>query len=83
MVPEWLSGIRPVDVKFDVCGRLLVSSDGSYEDQDGRMIILIQSAPQATVPSPAASGAFTTACPAWIALALVACMVSISANMAT
>lgn len=40
---EWLSGIRPVDVKFDVCGRLLVSSDGSYEDQDGRMIILIQS----------------------------------------
>lgn len=25
----WPSGVRPVDVKFDTCGRLLVSSDGT------------------------------------------------------
>jgi len=26
---KWPSGLRPVDVKFDMCGRLLVSSDGT------------------------------------------------------
>lgn len=55
--PEWLSGIRPVDVKFDACGRLLVSSDGSYEDQDGRMIILIQSQVQTNSTSASTSSA--------------------------
>ena len=56
--PEWLSGIRPVDVKFDVCGRLLVSSDGSYEDQDGRMVILVQTqSSSGDVPTQSPSGA--------------------------
>jgi len=26
---KWPSGLRPVDVKFDTCGRLIVSSDGT------------------------------------------------------
>ena len=26
--PRWPSGLRPVDLQFDACGRLLVSSDG-------------------------------------------------------
>jgi glucose/arabinose dehydrogenase len=30
--PQWSDGMRPVDVDFDSCGRLLVSSDGSRGD---------------------------------------------------
>ena len=30
--PEWSDGMRPVDVDFDSCGRLLMSSDGSRGD---------------------------------------------------
>jgi glucose/arabinose dehydrogenase len=40
-----LSGIRPVDLKFDLCGRLLVSSDGRPVSQEGRMVLRIQSDP--------------------------------------
>jgi glucose/arabinose dehydrogenase len=29
---SWASGFRPVDVDFDSCGRLIVSSDGSRQD---------------------------------------------------
>jgi hypothetical protein len=28
----WTNGLRPVDVSFDACGRLLLSSDGSRDD---------------------------------------------------
>ena len=40
-----LSGIRPVDVSFDHCGRLLVTSDGRPGSQQGRMILRIQHEP--------------------------------------
>jgi glucose/arabinose dehydrogenase len=40
-----LSGIRPVDLKFDQCGRLLVTSDGRPGSQEGRMVLRIQSDP--------------------------------------
>ena len=75
--PEWLSGIRPVDVKFDVCGRLLVSSDGSYEDQDGRMIILIQAVPGSSPnPAPNSSDASSTRGATWFITLLVVCLAS-------
>lgn len=41
---KWPSGLRPVDVKFDKCNRLLVSSDGTGRRGEvvrGRMIITI------------------------------------------
>ena len=36
---KWPSGIRPVDVKFDKCNRLLVSTDGTNGNGDGVIII--------------------------------------------
>ena len=36
---NWPSGIRPVDVKFDKCNRLLVSSDGTSGRGDGIILI--------------------------------------------
>uniref|UniRef100_A0A7S1FWQ0 Pyrroloquinoline quinone-dependent pyranose dehydrogenase beta-propeller domain-containing protein n=1 Tax=Corethron hystrix TaxID=216773 RepID=A0A7S1FWQ0_9STRA len=36
---KWSSGLRPVDVKFDTCNRLLVSSDGTNGRGDGVIII--------------------------------------------
>merc|ERR1712157_259872 len=39
---KWPSGLRPVDVKFDKCNRLLVSSDGTgREEVVGEMIITL------------------------------------------
>merc|ERR1712157_352316 len=39
---KWPSGLRPVDVKFDKCSRLLVSSDGTgREEVVGEMIITL------------------------------------------
>merc|ERR1712232_964682 len=39
---KWPSGLRPVDVKFDKCNRLLVSSDGTgREEVIGEMIITL------------------------------------------
>jgi len=37
------SGIRPVDLKFDKCGRLLVTSDGSFPRFDGSMVMIVSS----------------------------------------
>jgi len=36
---KWPSGLRPVDVKFDKCNRLLVSSDGTDGKGDGVILI--------------------------------------------
>jgi len=44
---QWDDGFRPVDVSFDACGRLLVSSDGSQDDGYlGSKIVRIQRTPQ-------------------------------------
>jgi len=37
----WSSGYRPVDVDFDACGRLLVTSDGSGDDGRGSSVVRI------------------------------------------
>lgn len=37
---QWEDGFRPVDVDFDDCGRLLVTSDGTYSQ--GSKVITIQ-----------------------------------------
>ena len=43
---KWPSGLRPVDVKFDACGRLLVTSDGTSvgggRPNEGRRIVQIR-----------------------------------------
>jgi hypothetical protein len=40
---QWEDGFRPVDVSFDSCGRLLVSSDGSKDDGfQGSRIVRIE-----------------------------------------
>ena len=41
---QWESGFRPVDVDFDDCGRLLVSSDGTRDSPQyrGSMIVRIE-----------------------------------------
>lgn len=38
---QWSSGYRPVDVDFDECGRLLVTSDGSDEGRRGSNVVRI------------------------------------------
>ena len=40
---KWRNGFRPVDVKFDQLGRLLVSSDGSRRGRgySGSMVVMI------------------------------------------
>ena len=41
---KWRSGFRPVDVKFDQFGRLLVSSDGTRRGRKGfvgGMVVMI------------------------------------------
>ena len=46
---RWNDGFRPVDVSFDACGRLLVSSDGSEDDNgaySGDYIVRIESVGQ-------------------------------------
>jgi len=50
---KWPSGVRPVDVKFDLCGQLLVSSDGTKKAgryTEGQIFII----------SPSASGTTTS-----------------------
>lgn len=39
---KWADGFRPVDVDFDACGRLLVTSDGSRPDYAGSKIVRIE-----------------------------------------
>mmetsp|Transcript_52474 Transcript_52474/g.63216 ORF Transcript_52474/g.63216 Transcript_52474/m.63216 type:complete len:117 (-) Transcript_52474:32-382(-) len=39
---RWPSGLRPVDVKFDNCGRLFVSSDGTRRQGGSSIVILTQ-----------------------------------------
>ena len=53
---QWRDGFRPVDVDFDACGRLLISSDGSYNvnSYGGSKIVRIES-----VSSSSPSGTFT------------------------
>ena len=50
---KWSDGFRPVDVDFDECGRLLLSSDGTREmDFGGSKIVRIESiAEQCEAPS--------------------------------
>lgn len=53
---NWSDGFRPVDVSFDACGRLLVTSDGSRSlqgDFQGDKIVRIESL-QANLPPPPA-----------------------------
>jgi glucose/arabinose dehydrogenase len=47
---EWVDGFRPVDVSFDDCGRLLVSSDGS--GGSGAKVIRIESTSTAYIVPP-------------------------------
>jgi glucose/arabinose dehydrogenase len=55
---NWSSGVRPVDVSFDECGRLLVTSDGTRTEDStyfGDMVIRIESTtipPRDFVPIP-------------------------------
>jgi glucose/arabinose dehydrogenase len=37
------SGIRPVDLEFDKCGRLLITSDGTRPNGKGSMVLMIMS----------------------------------------
>ena len=48
---EWTNGLRPVDVTFDACGRLLLSSDGSQDENDayyGDYVVRIERTQQTT-----------------------------------
>ena len=46
---EWSDGFRPVDVSFDDCGRLLVSSDGS--GGNGSKVVRIERIVEVEVPT--------------------------------
>jgi hypothetical protein len=48
---QWDDGFRPVDVEFDDCGRLLVSSDGTLTSGTyrGSKIVRIESHPVTTI----------------------------------
>merc|ERR1712194_402434 len=47
---KWPNGLRPVDVKFDKCNRLLISSDGTGRDEViGEMIITLYHTEQCCV----------------------------------
>lgn len=50
---QWESGFRPVDVDFDPCGRLVVTSDGS--GSTGSMVIRIESTATASASVPPSS----------------------------
>ena len=48
----WDNGFRPVDVDFDDCGRLLISSDGTRSmDYGGSGIVRMESAPGTFAPT--------------------------------
>jgi glucose/arabinose dehydrogenase len=55
---QWTDGFRPVDVSFDACGRLLVSSDGS--GSRGSKIVRIESTSATLIlpPPPETVGLF-------------------------
>ena len=78
---KWPSGMRPVDVKFDACNRLLISSDGTHSRGSG--IVLISYAGKRKRPE--INGTGCAACGAgpgpipweWIIpLAVVVCVLS-------
>ena len=48
---QWDNGFRPVDVDFDDCGRLLVSSDGTRTSYRGSGIIRMEYAPGTFAPA--------------------------------
>jgi glucose/arabinose dehydrogenase len=55
---NWSDGFRPVDVSFDACGRLLVSSDGSADDNDvffGDYVVRVESTQAFTTAPPTSS----------------------------
>jgi glucose/arabinose dehydrogenase len=59
---EWESGFRPVDVSFDACGRLLVTSDGTRTPTGiffGDMVIRIESTIAPTDDNPVSGGSTT------------------------
>lgn len=47
---QWGDGFRPVDVDFDDCGRLLVSSDGTRGKPEGSKVIRIEYQPSLSPP---------------------------------
>jgi hypothetical protein len=51
-----LNGISLVDLNFDHCGRLLITSDGRPGSQQGRMILRMNSEPMFTAGGVASSG---------------------------
>ena len=62
----WTNGLRPVDVTFDACGRLLVSSDGSRDENEsyyGDFVIRIEKA-QVTSSSPVSPNPSSSILPA-------------------
>ena len=69
---KWPSGLRPVDVAFDACGRLLVTSDGTYNRatgsySPGALVLIKSTAPPVTpasTPSPAPATPASTPSPA-------------------
>jgi glucose/arabinose dehydrogenase len=68
---DWEDGFRPVDVDFDSCGRLLVSSDGTRNDTDGTFygsklvrIEYYKKTAGPTVPAPTKLAAPSTTSPA-------------------
>jgi len=56
---KWDDGFRPVDVSFDACGRLLVSSDGTKIDDvnQGSKIVRIERTTREEPPTPAPNDA--------------------------
>jgi len=62
---RWDNGLRPVDVDFDVCGRLIVSSDGTRNmDWAGSMILRISYQGNEETLPPVASPVTETETPA-------------------
>ena len=51
---KWDDGFRPVDVDFDACGRLLVSSDGT-KGAGAKMVRIESTAAPTTTPAPTSS----------------------------
>ena len=62
----WEDGFRPVDVSFDSCGRLLISSDGSKDNNDiyqGSRIVRIESTSQAFLNTTAPTNSSASSSP--------------------
>jgi hypothetical protein len=47
---QWEDGFRPVDVEFDICGRLLITSDGTQGN--GSKVVRLESLRPEEKPTP-------------------------------